>query len=461
VSRGRLGRLYATDEPNTSAEASDTARERREGSCGTPANQATGLGVGSSPSPGRPLLPVTLLSGFAGSGKTSVLKHLLRQAAGRRVAVIVNDNIVADPAELDAAVAMPRVHAAQAPEQWISMRQGCICCSLREDLLSAVRQLATQGTYDYLLIESTGVTAPLPVAEMFTFADERGESLADVARLDTLVTLVDAEHFLDDWQSEDELSTRQLALDEDDQRSVSDLLVEQIEFANVLVLSKLDRVSAEDAERIEALLHQLNPEARIARATHGNLPAEAVLDTGLFAFEELEQAAGWIAALRGEPAAPDEQHGLGTFVYRARIPFHPQRLWDLLGDAATWEGVLRSKGFFWLASRMQISGLWSHAGGSAQCDGTGPWYAALPEAEWPEDEDDRQLILDDFVEPWGDRRQELVFIGAELDEARLRGKLDAALLNAQELAQGPSEWAKWDDPFPDWIGHEPPPLARP
>jgi len=416
------------------------------------------------------LLPVTVISGFVGAGKSSLLKHLLAHTGARRVAVIVNDRIVPNAGDPDAAPSttriaparsgsMPAVHAQAAPapeqERLIEMPRGCICCSLREDLLVAVRQLAAEGKYDYLLIESGGVAEPLPVAEMFTFEDERGESLLDVARLDTLVTVVNTETFLDDWQSETNLQARGIAVDEDDERSVSDLLVEQIEFANVLVLSKLDRVSREDGERIEALLRQLNPEARIVRASHGEVAPDAVLDTQLFDFEEAEQAPGWLAALRGEPAPADEKHGLQSFVYRARVPFHPQRFWDLLADADTWDGVLRSKGFFWLASRMDVSGLWSHAGGSAMCEGTGPWYAALPESEWPEDPEDCEQIREDWQEPWGDRRQELAFIGVELDESTLRAKLDAALLSKKEQAGGPEAWAKLDDPFPDWMGHAP------
>jgi G3E family GTPase len=409
----------------------------------------------SSPHDSRPRLPVTLISGFAGAGKTSLIRQLLRQAGDRRVAVIVNDQVVEDLSQLERAGSALKATPSADTGGLIGLAQGCLCCSLRTELIEAVERLAAEGRHDYLLIESSGASAPQPLAELFTFTDERGDGLCDIAQLDTLVTVVDAEAFLDDWQSEDELSDRQLPLEHDEQRSVSDLLAEQIEFANVIVLSKLDRVSAEDASLIEALLRQLNPEARLLRAEHGAVPAEAVLGTQAFDFEDTEQAAGWIAALRDEPVPPDEEHGLSSFVYRARVPFHPQRLWSLIGDGDTWEGVLRSKGFFWLASRMAVTGLWSHAGGSAACEGAGQWYAELPESEWPEDEDDRAQIREDFAEPWGDRRQELAFLGADLDEERLRELLDAALLSEDELALGPDAWARWEDPFPDWSGHAP------
>jgi G3E family GTPase len=378
-----------------------------------------------------PLLPVTVISGFAGAGKSSLVQHLVAQAKGRHVHVLANDEL--------------------------GTAQGCLCCSLRDDLREEVRRLAEDGHCDYLLIESGAAAEPQPVAELFTFEDEHGESLADVARLDTLVTVVDAESFLENWQSEDDLRARGAAVNEDDERTVSDVLVEQIEFANVLVLSKLDRVSPEDAGRIRALLQQLNPEARIVAAEQGAVPVDALMDTGLFDFEQAEQAPGWLAALRGEPAPVDEEHGLGRFVYRARVPFHPQRFWDLLADTATWSGVLRSKGFFWLATRMAVSGLWSHAGGSAMCEAAGSWFAALPRSEWPEEPEQAEQIQEDWQEPWGDRRQEIAFIGVELDESVIRAKLDSALLTEQELAGGPGQWAMLIDPFPDWPGHEPAP----
>jgi G3E family GTPase len=430
---------------------SRSSRAQRRGRALAAESEYSGSSMKSAPTP-VPLLPVTLLSGFVGAGKTSLLQRLLAEAANLRVAVIVNDSIVAAPGELSSgALLQPLPDTSGAgTEHWITMPSGCICCSLRADLLAAVRELAATGNYDYLLIESAAVTSPVSVAETFAFKDEHGEGLACVAELDTLVTVVDAESFLEDWQSEDELSARELGPSEDDERPVSDLLAEQVEFANVLVLSKLDQVSEEDAALVEAILRQLNPSARILRLTPGPLPLGELVKTGRFDFEQTEQGAGWLAALRGEPAPADEAHGLRSFVYRARVPFHPERLWHLLSDGATWDAVLRSKGLFWLATRTDESGLWSHAGGSVSFEGAGPWYASVPEREWPGGPEEHERIRNDFSEPWGDRRQELVFIGVDLDEARLRAQLDAALLDAGECAEGPAAWSRLTDPFTSW-----------
>lgn len=391
-------------------------------------------------------LPVTLLSGFLGAGKTTVLNHILSQREGMKVAVIVNDMSAIN---IDASLVRDgSARLSRTEERLVEMQNGCICCTLREDLLKEVRNLAQEGRFDYLLIESTGISEPLSVAETFAFEDEQGQRLQEMARLDTLVTVVDAANFLRDFQSEDDLQSRGIAAQEEDDRGIADLLVEQVEFANVILLNKVDRATPADLTRLAAMLRRLNPSARILPVRRGEVNPHDILNTGLFDLDRASQAPGWMAQIRGEKMPETEEYGISSVAWRARRPLHPGRLASFLEKEMG--GIIRSKGFHWIASRHDICGIWSHAGQFLTLEPAGPWMAALPREEWPDDEDSRAEIEETWEEPWGDRRQELVFIGTDFDADTLVASLEKALLTEEEMALGPEKWAELPDPLPDW-----------
>lgn len=392
-------------------------------------------------------LPVTVLSGFLGAGKTTVLNHILNNRDGLRVAVIVNDM---SEINIDAATVKNEISFNRAEEKLVEMSNGCICCTLREDLLEEIERLAHEGKYDYLVIESTGISEPLPVAETFTFADEDGKSLSEISRLDSMVTVVDALNFLKDYDEAKFLNEVGESLGEEDERSVADLLVEQVEFADILLISKTDLVSEQELARLKSILQTLNTEAIQVPIEHGKVPLDKVLNTGRFSFERAQQSPGWLKEMRGEHVPETEEFGISSFSYEARRPFDPQKFYDFIHSKDIAGKLIRSKGFFWLATRPQLAGSWSQAGGMARYGAAGLFWKAVPKEQWPEDPEYLKAIEEQWMEPFGDMRQELVFIGQGLNKNDIIERLDLCLLTDDQLIQGHHVWAEMPDPFPAW-----------
>ena len=368
-------------------------------------------------------LPVTVLSGFLGAGKTSLLNHILHNKEGLKVAVIVNDM---SEVNVDARLVAQEGTISRTEEKLVEMSNGCICCTLREDLMLEVERLASENRFDYLLIESTGISEPIPVAQTFTFVNE--EENIDLSRfsyIDCMITVVDGFNFFKDFGSSGTLQDLSLTESDEDYRTVVNLLTDQIEFANVIIINKVDLISTADLQVLRGMLTRLNPGAKILESTFGNVPLKEIMHTGLFNYEEAEASAGWIKELEGEHVPETETYGINSFVYRETRPFHPTRFWQYVNFEFP-ANIIRSKGLFWIASRPQQAINWGQAGGSLRAESAGVWWSSMPFEEriqYASFVDNKDMIESNWTKEFGDRNNEIVFIGQEMDEALIRKQL--------------------------------------